>query len=188
MASSDPPTLLTLRSRQITHYKTALRHAEAQLHALQTAISSLKSTLTEVRSEEAFWKARVQELDRLNRIQTLQLAATSRGKREAEQECARLRVELQEMRRAAGKGWVEKTVQTDDKDWTETVTLGGIMRMAASRGDFAVREREHVRPDGNRDRRTTLRARLQATRERIERMKGGRRVLDGLIAERAEEG
>jgi len=180
MASSDPPALLTHHRRQLAHYKTALAHAETQLRALQTATSSLKTTLTEVRSDEAFWKTRVQELDRLNRLQALQLAATSRGKREAEQECARLRVDLEEMRRAAGKGWVERAMQTDDKDWVEPVTLG---RMAASRGEFV---RDHVRPDRSRDRRRTLRTRLQATRERMERMRDGGRVLDGLIAERAE--
>lgn len=99
MTTRASPNLLLIHGRSLSSYRHALTAAQAQLDALQTTVTTLQANLSEKRADEAFWKKRVLELDRLLRVQNLELTAAKRGQREAEQECARVRVELEDMRR-----------------------------------------------------------------------------------------
>jgi hypothetical protein len=103
--AADPGTSSTLiynRHRTLSTYRAALTSAQNQVAALLTTIAKLQSTLKDVRADEEFWKERVKELDRRSRVQALELAAANRGRREAEQECASVRVELERLKRDIG--------------------------------------------------------------------------------------
>ncbi|KAF8251638.1 hypothetical protein K440DRAFT_637584 [Wilcoxina mikolae CBS 423.85] len=129
--AAPPPTaprLLTTHAHTLSTYRRALALAQEQLDALQTTITSLQTTLAETRADETFWRQRVQELDRLTRVQALELTAAKRGRREAEQECARVRVELEDVRRGIKRvrwkalgpvGVTDRETQTDDDDEEE---------------------------------------------------------------------
>lgn len=137
-------SLLTNHARSLSHYRTLLSTTQAQLAAVQQTLSNVESALAEARADEVFWKRRVQELDRENRLQALELTSAKRGKREAEQELARVRVELEDVRRGVKRvrvgGVRDREVQTDeeDADWVGRCTCG------AARGFLVVEEEDTV--------------------------------------------
>ncbi|KAA8895653.1 hypothetical protein FN846DRAFT_968653 [Sphaerosporella brunnea] len=96
---SAPHPLLSTHARTLSSYRHALTHAEAQQRTLSSSIQALQASLSASQASEAAWRKRVQELDRLSRIQALELQAAKRGAREAGQELARVRVELEDVRR-----------------------------------------------------------------------------------------
>ncbi|KAI5801849.1 hypothetical protein FPQ18DRAFT_374180 [Pyronema domesticum] len=104
-SATTAPTLLKTHARTLSTYRHALSLAQNQLQQLQSTITALQTQLSETKNDEKFWRNRVEELDRLTRVQQLELTAAKRGRREAEQELARVRVELEEVKR----GWTRGT-------------------------------------------------------------------------------
>ncbi|KAF8545192.1 hypothetical protein BDD12DRAFT_871873 [Trichophaea hybrida] len=194
------PTLLTTHAHTLSTYRRALALAQEQLDALQTTIASLQTTLAETRADETFWRQRVQELDRLTRVQALELTAAKRGRREAEQECARVRVELEDVRQGIKRvrrkalgpvGVMDRETQTDDDEEEaedvvrEWVQHTGVLREECDCGAArAVRglfqrpddkgkgvEGRGLQPGGDRERRRMLREKLRDTKKRVDGMR-----------------
>ena len=142
----------------------------------------------------------MQELDRLTRVQALELTAAKRGRREAEQECARVRVELEDLRRGIKRvrrnvmgpvSVTDREMQTDDDEEEaedvvrEWVQHTGVLREECNCGAArAVRglfqrpddkgkgvEGRGLQPGGDRERRRILREKLRATKERVDGMR-----------------
>ena len=88
-------TLLATHASTLTLYRAQIATLESQLVSVRDRLGESELALADARTDEAFWKRRVQELDRANRVQALELASAKRGKREAEQELARVRVALE---------------------------------------------------------------------------------------------
>lgn len=104
--ASPPSTLLNTYSSNLTHYRTSLSTAEARIKTLTHTLETLSSQLTATRTERDFYLKRVRELDRDARIRGLELDAANRIRGGMEREVARLRVEMEGMRRRQGEGEV----------------------------------------------------------------------------------
>ncbi|KAI5847550.1 hypothetical protein BZA05DRAFT_457640 [Tricharina praecox] len=91
--------LLHAHARTLATYRAALTTAQAQTAELQNHLADLQALLAESRQSEDLWQRQCAALDRYTRVQTLELAAAKRVARETGQELARVRVELEDLRR-----------------------------------------------------------------------------------------